>query len=124
MSSESQRALGEIAVDSDNLYREETLTDLKVASLQRLTPIKIDGSPDESREVLFMGQTQLMSQAGPVPVHFPIPAKSLSEAMEKFPDAVNQAVERLIDEAREIQREEASRIIVPGAASAGRILKS
>jgi hypothetical protein len=116
--------VGEVAVDLDNLYREESFTDLKVASLQRLTPIKPDGSPDESRETLFMGQTQLMSQAGPVPVHFSIPAKSLAEAMEKFPEAVNQAVERLIAEAREIQREEASRIIVPGTPTMGKILKS
>jgi hypothetical protein len=113
--------VGEIAVDLDNLYREESFTDLKVASLQRLTPIKPDG---ESRDPLFMGQTQLMSQAGPVPVHFSIPAKSLAEAMEKFPEAVNQAVERLIAEAREIQREEASRIIVPGTPTVGKILKS
>jgi hypothetical protein len=124
LSSETQRPVGEIAVDLDNLYREESFTDLKVASIQCLTPIKPDGSPDESREKLFMGQTQLMSQAGPVPVHFPIPAKSLAEAMEKFPEGVNQAVDRLIAEAKEIQREEASRIIVPGTPAGGKILKS
>jgi hypothetical protein len=116
--------MGEIAVDLDNLYREDSFTDLKVASIQCLTPIKPDGSPDESRDTLFMGQTQLMSQAGPVPVHFPIPARSLAEALEKFPEGVNQAVERLIAEAKEMQREEASRIIVPGTATSGRILKS
>jgi hypothetical protein len=44
--------------------------------------------------------------------------------MEKFPEAVNQAVERLIAEAKEIQREEASRIIVPGTPTMGKILKS
>jgi hypothetical protein len=123
LSSEIKGTTGEIAVDRDNLYREEAFTDLKVASLQRLTPIKPDGSPDESREVLFVGQTQLMSQAGPVPVHFPIEAKSLAEAMEKFPEAVNRAVERLIEEAREIQREEASRIVVPGSPVMGKIIK-
>lgn len=123
LSTDSPNPLGDIAVDPNNLYREETFTDLKVATLQRLTPIKPDGSSDPSRETLFVGQTQLLSQAGPVPVHCPIEAGSLSEAMEKFPAAVKQAVERLVEEAREIQRQEASRIVVPGAPGVGRILK-
>jgi len=124
LSSESPKPIGEIAVDTGNLYREETFTDLKVATLQRLTPIRPDGSPDESRETLFIGQTQLMSQAGPVPVSCHIEAKSLEEAMDRFPGAVQQAIERLIEEAREIQRQEASRIVVPGAPVLGKILKS
>ena len=123
MSTDSPNPLGDITVDENNLYREETFTDLKVATLQRLTPIKPDGSSDPSRETLFVGQTQLLSQAGPVPVHCPIEAASLSEAMEKFPAAVKQAVERLVEEAREIQRQEASRIVVPGSPGVGRILK-
>ena len=124
LSTDSPNPLGDITVDENNLYREETFTDLKVATLQRLTPIKPDGSADPSRETLFVGQTQLLSQAGPVPVHCPIEAASLSEAMEKFPAAVKQAVERLVEEAREIQRQEASRIVVPGSPGVGRILKS
>ena len=44
--------------------------------------------------------------------------------MEKFPEAVKQAVERLIEEAREIQRQEASRIVVPGSPAIGRLIKS
>ncbi len=123
MSTESQKPIGEIAVDVENLYREETFTDLRAATLQRLTPIRRDGSPDESREVLYIGQTQLLSQAGPVPVSCPIAATSLAEAMEQFPEAIKQAVERLIEEAREIQRQEASRIVVPGAPAMGKILK-
>ncbi len=123
MSTDSPNPIGDIAVDQNNLYREETFTDLKVATLQRLTPIKPDGSPDPSRETLFVGQTQLLSQAGPVPVHCPIEAASLAEAMEKFPAAVKLAVERLVEEAREIQRQEASRIVVPGAPAMGRIIK-
>ncbi len=123
MSSEAPKPIGEIAVDAANLYREETFTDLRVATLQRFTPVKPDGSRDESREVLYIGQTQLLSQAGPVPVSCPIEAKSLEEAMQKFPEAIKQAVERLIDEAREIQRQEASSIVVPSTSSMGKILK-
>lgn len=114
MSSPHPMSVSEIAVDRGNLYREETFTDLKVATLQQLTPVKPDGSRDESRETIFIGQTTLMSQAGPVPVSCPIDAKTLEEAIEKFPEAIRQGVERIIEEAREIQRQESSRIVIPG----------
>ena len=113
--SEAERGMtDEIAVDATNLYREEIFTDLKVATIRRLAPILPDGSDDPARPVIFVGQTTLMSQAGPVPVQCPIEAVSLEEAMNGFPAAVNQAVERMVEEAREMQRQEASRIVVPG----------
>lgn len=114
VSEEGRTPITEIQVDADNLYREEVITDLKVATLRKLTPIKADGSPDDSRQVLFSGETQLMSQAGLVPVHCPIEAADIADAIQKFPAAVNDAVERMIEEAREHQRREASRIVVPG----------
>lgn len=119
MSEEGQKALAEIQVDTSNLYREEIVTDLKVASIRRLTPIKPDGSPDPSRRPLYSGETTIMSQAGPLPVHGAIEANSLEEAIEKFPEAINVAVQRMVDQAREYQRQEASRIVVPGQAPAG-----
>jgi len=114
VSEESRTPLSEIQVDRENLYQEEVFTDLKVATLRRLTPIRSDGSRDESRPVLFSAETQLMSQAGMVPVHAPIEATTLEEALDKFPQAINEAVERLMEEAREYQRREASRIVMPG----------
>jgi len=116
------KGLADIKIDTENLYREESFTDLKVATLRRLTPIKTDGSPDESREVLFAAETTLMSARGPLPIQTPIEAKSLDEAMEKFPEAIQLAVERMIEEAREYQRQEASRIVVPGQPPPGKII--
>ena len=121
MSAEGPKSLSDIQVDRDNLYREEVYTDLKIASIRVLTPVKVDGQIDTSRLVLYTGETQLMSQMGPVPVHAPIQAANLDEAIQKFPEAVNQAVERLMEEAREIQRREASRIVVPGQPPPGKI---
>jgi len=109
-----QSVVGEIEVDKSNLYREETFTDLKVASIRRLTPVREDGTEDPGRPVLFVGETTLMSQRGPLPVQAPIEAATLTEAFDKFPEAVQQAVEALIEQAREMQRQEASRIVVPG----------
>ena len=123
MSSPTSTPLEEIQVDSENLYLEEVFTDLKVATLRRLTPVKTDGSPDETRPVLFHAQTQLMSQMGPLPVNCAIEAASLEEAMQKFPEAIAEAIERMAEEAKEMQRQEASLIIVPGAAPGGGKIK-
>ena len=121
MSEPEQSPLGDISVDAENLYREEIITDLKVATIRRLVPILPDGSDDSSRPVMFVGQTTLLSQAGPVPVQCPIEATNLQAAMDRFPKAVSEAVERMIDEAREMQRQEASRIVVPGREAPGKI---
>ena len=77
--SEESSPLGEITVDQDNLYREETFTDLKVASIRRLTPIRPDGSDDTTRPVMFVGETTLMSARGPLPINCPIEATTLAE---------------------------------------------
>ena len=121
MSADGPKPLSEIRVDRNDLYREEVYTDLKIASIRVLTPVGSDGQIDTNRPVLYTGETQLMSQMGPVPVHAPIEATSLDDAIEKFPEAVNQAIERLMEEAREIQRREASRIVVPGQPPPGKI---
>ena len=45
MANESN-AFNEVKVDKSNLYKEESFTDLKVATIRRLSPVKHDGSPD------------------------------------------------------------------------------
>jgi hypothetical protein len=119
--SEETNPLGEITVDQNNLYREETFTDMKVASIRRLIPITRDGADDPSRPSIFVGETTLMSARGPLPINCPIEASTLSEAFEAFPKAVQDAVERLMEEAREMQRQEMSRIVVPGQGPGGGI---
>ena len=105
----------DVKVNKDNLYKEENFTDMTFATIRCLTPIKIDGSPDESRERIFTGMTQLMSPKGPIPVQCVIEGvKTLSEALDKLPEAIDKTVKAMIEEAKEMQRQEASRIIVPG----------
>ena len=115
MNRNEQQPLSEIQVDRNNLYREENYTDLKVASIRRLVPVKPDGSPDVTRRQVFVGQTHLMSQMGPLPVQCDIEAADLEEALRKFPQALARAVEDMMDEAKEKRRQESSRIVVPGA---------
>ena len=117
--SEESNPLADIAVDTENLYREETFSDLKVASIRRLTPVTAEGLDDPSRPTLFIGETTLMSARGPLPINCPIEADSLTAAFAAFPQAVQDAVERLMEEARELQRQEANRIVVPGQGPGG-----
>ena len=110
-----QSPLDDLHVDTANLHREDVFTDLQVATIRRLTPVKADGTDDPSRPVIFVGATQIMSQAGPLPISAELDAKSLNEAVEKFPDAIRAALDRMIEEAREMKRRESSRLVVPGA---------
>lgn len=110
-----------MTVDTTNLYREEVYSDLRAASIRVLTPVKPDGSPDAGRSRHFIGDTQLMTQMGPIPVQFELEVETLEQAFEKFPDGVREAVERLNDRAKEMAREEASRIVVPSKLPGGGI---
>ena len=109
-----------LTVDLDNLYREESITDLAAATIRQLVPIKPDGSEDLSRPRRFIGDTTLMTQMGPIPVQFPLEAETIEEACEQFPEGVKGAIERLNERAKEMAREEASRIVMPGQAGAGK----
>ncbi len=111
----AQNDLPEIRLDPAEMYREEIFTDRRAGTIRRLTPVKLDGSTDSGREVLFSGQTQLMTPAGVLPLVFEIEAGTLDEALQKFPEGVKAALEQAIDEAREMRREQASRIVVPDA---------
>jgi hypothetical protein len=101
-------------IDTNNLYVEEGFTDLKVASIRRLTPVQADGAPDTSRTPMFIGTTQLLTPEGPLPIQAPLMANNLKEALEIFPEAMKNAVKEMMAEAQRIKREEASKIIVPG----------
>jgi hypothetical protein len=128
----AQNDLPEVKLDAASLYREETFTDRRAGTIRQLTPVTASGALDSSRHVLFSGQTQLLTPAGVLPLVFEIEARTLDEALKKFPEGVKAALEQAIDEAREMRREQASRIVVPevgggaiapgpGAAGGGKI---
>jgi hypothetical protein len=99
MPSRAEKAKINLNVDRNNLYREDSVTDIKVAAIRRLTPIKADGSDDDSRVPIFMGQTQLMSPSGPLLLQSLLEAKTLEEAMDKFPDAMQKEVDKAMAQA-------------------------
>lgn len=102
-----------VKVNLQNLYKEEMYTDMRTAALRQLTPVKPNGEIDKTRKFVFVGQTNIMSPQGPLPVQFPIDAKNLQEAAEKFPEVMDQFLAKLAEEIKEAQRQEQSRIIVP-----------
>ena len=122
MSDPQTQPLSEIKLDITNLYKEEVFTDLRVGSLKQLTPVTKEGDRDLARPIVFIGETQLMSQVGPLPVQTHIEAENLQGAIERFPAAIQAAVEAMIDEVKEHQRKEMSRIVVPGAETSSKIL--
>ncbi len=105
-------------VDKENLYREESITDLRIASIQKLTPIKPDGSTDDNRETVFIARTQLNSPQGPIPIQARLEAKSLDEAMDMFPGAMEAETKKVAEAFKKMQdqqqKKQDSRIIVPG----------
>lgn len=114
--------LDDLKVDTTNLYREEVYSDLRVASIRRLVPVTVDGSVDPGRPLLFTAETQILTPQGLVPVHAPVEAATLAEAIEKFPSAIQAGVDRMIEEAREMRRQASSRIVTPQEVGAGKLI--
>lgn len=103
MPSNEQQYTIDFTVDRNNLYREESFTDVKVAAIRRLTPVKPDGSEDKSREPIFMGQTQLLTPSGPIMLQSLLEAKTFEEAMVKFPVAMQREMDKVRVEIKEKQ---------------------
>jgi hypothetical protein len=100
-------------MDAAALYTEETFTDRKLGAIRRLTPVKSDGSADASRPVLYLGQAEIMTNMGPVPINFEIEGKSLADAVAGFGPAAAVAIERTVQQIQEMRRQAASQLVVP-----------
>jgi hypothetical protein len=104
------------SMDSTQIYREETFTDRKVGTIRCLTPVTADGAVDGARPVVFVGQAQVMTPMGALPISFELEASTLSGAIEKFGAAAEQAVHQTMRELQEMRREQASSLVIPDAA--------
>lgn len=118
MSDSSPRG-GDPQMSANDLYLEEVFTDRRVGTLQRLTPVDGAGRPDAARTVLYIGQTQILTAAGALPLSFEIEATSLQEAAQKFGDHAKIALQQTMERLEEMRREAASSIIMPEAGAAG-----
>ena len=105
----------ELQMDLKGLYLEEMFTDRRVGSILRLTPVDGEGNRDNSRDIVYVGQSQILTPAGTLPLSFEIVAKTLEEAVNAFGEAARAAVDDTMERLKELRREAASSLIVPEA---------
>jgi len=103
----------ETKMDANALYQEEMFTDRRVGAIRRLTPVKSDGSRDDTRPALFLGQAEIMTNMGPMPINFEIPGATLDQAIEGFAAAAAEGIERTVQQIQELRRQQASQLVVP-----------
>lgn len=103
----------ELKMDPANLYREEIFTDRKIGTIRVMTPVNKDSTTDSARPVLYVGETQLMTPVGALPLAFEIEADSLGTAAEKFAEFAAVAVEKAVRELQEMRRQQSSSIVIP-----------
>ena len=111
MSDETRDAVAEF--DLTGLYREESFTDRKVGTIRLLTPVTESGETDSDRSLIFVGQTQVMTPAGTLPLNFEIPGDTLLEAAKNFSASAQKALEATAERLEKMRREAESSIIVP-----------
>jgi hypothetical protein len=114
----NQEAPQDAGMDEKNLFREDVFTDQRVGTIRRLTPVTADGADDSSRPVQYIGQATVMTPMGSLPLSFELDAASMSEAVSKFGQAAQRAVEEAAREIQEMRRQAASSIVIPDAGAA------
>ncbi len=109
--------LPDFSMDKANLYREELYTDHRAGTLRKMIPVTENGALDPERPTYFVGETQVMTPMGALPVSFEIQTDSLSEAVSQFGELAQSALKETIEKIKELQRQQASSIVVPGQGS-------
>ena len=71
MAEQTGARAGEARMDAGSLYREEIYTDRAAGTLRVLVPVKADGSADAARPTLFIGEAQILTNMGPLPICSP-----------------------------------------------------
>ncbi|MDX1594749.1 MAG: hypothetical protein R3298_10885 [Gammaproteobacteria bacterium] len=115
----SKETSPELKMDPDSLYREEVFTDNRVGTIRRMTPVDSHGEDDAARPVVYVGQAQLLTPMGAIPLTFEIEAESLADAIEKFAGAAEVQLEETARQIEEARRDAASQIVIPKGGAGG-----
>jgi hypothetical protein len=105
----------EVSMDAASLYREEIYTDRSVGTMRVLHPVTKDGLADAARPTLYVGEAQLMTNMGPLPIAFEIDATNFADAIARYGTAAKEGIERTMRDLQELRRQSQSSLIVPGA---------
>jgi len=106
-------------MDAAGVYREDVYTDRKVGTIRVLKPVKSDGTDDISRATLYVGEAQILTPVGALPVTFEIQAVTLDEAIKNYATAAKEGVEHAVKELQEMRRQAASSIVIPQGGAGG-----
>lgn len=113
MALENGKRAADPSMDAAAMYLEEVFTDRRIGTIRRLTPVKPDATTDVARPVIYVGETQVMTQVGTLPIAFEIPASTLDGAAKQFGGLAKEAIDRAMKELQEMRRQAASSIVVP-----------
>ncbi len=100
-------------MDATLLYREEIYTDRAAATLRTLVPVTEDGAPDPSRATVYLGEAQILTNMGPLPINFEIDATNLADAVAGYADAAKVGIENAMRELQEMRRQASSSLVIP-----------
>ena len=106
------------AMDAKALYREEIYTDRKMGTLRVMLPVTAEGAADTARPTLYLGEAQLMTNMGPLPISFDIEASSLADAIANYGEAAKVGVDQALRELQEMRRQASSSLVIPPAGTA------
>jgi hypothetical protein len=112
---ENTVSANEMNMDPADLFREDIYTDGKIGTIRVLTPVTTEGLTDTTRGMKYVGQAQMYTPAGALPLTFEIEASSLGDAAGKFAAGAKAAMESAIEELKEMRRQQSSQIVIPGA---------
>ncbi|MFO1318186.1 MAG: hypothetical protein U1F52_01040 [Burkholderiales bacterium] len=106
-------------MNASDLFREEIITDRRVGTIRVLQPITTAGLPDPSRAPQYVGEAQIMTSMGALPLSFELPGESLAAAVSAYGTAAKEAMERAMRELQELRRQAASSIVLPPGGAGG-----
>ena len=106
-------------MDPASLYREELFTDRKVGMIRVLTPVKTDGSPDRSRPAVYVGEAQIYTNMGALPLSFELEARLAAGGRRAVCGRRQAGVEQAVKEIQELRRQAASSIVIPQGGGGG-----
>jgi len=87
MANEPDMRTPDVKMDVASLYREEIYTDRSAGTIRVMTPVKRDGSPDPTRPPVYVGEAQILTNMGPLPISFEIDADNLGDAVDGYGEA-------------------------------------
>jgi hypothetical protein len=81
----------EAKMDAASLYREEIYTDRAAGTIRVLTPVTRDGGPDQTRPSIYVGEAQILTNMGPLPIVSKSRRRRFGEAVQQYGEAARKA---------------------------------